>query len=60
MRVSNKARILVLGSNYLIKMYIRENMLPLLTPVYLMFFVNIVPNSGQQRENGTNQTIPQI
>ncbi len=34
-------------------------MLPLLTPGYLMFFVNIGPNLGQQRENGANQNICQ-
>ncbi len=34
-------------------------MLPRLTPGYLMFFMNITPNSGQQRENGTNLKIPQ-
>ncbi len=34
-------------------------MLPLLTPGCPMFFVNLGPNSGQQRENGTNQKIRQ-
>ncbi len=31
--------------------------LPLLTPGYLMFFVNIGPDSDWQRENGEDQTI---
>ncbi len=33
-----------------------QHELPLLTPGYLMFFVNIGPDSERQRENGENQT----
>ncbi len=33
-----------------------QHELPLLTPGYLMFFVNIGPDSERQRENGENKT----
>ncbi len=53
----------VLHFNFLSRPYVLsppgQHVLHLLTPGYPMLFMNIGPNSRQQRENGTNQKIHQ-